>query len=92
MKIPKTLSAALVALAATTTLNAADLASSYPLKTCVVSGEGVDEMGKPYVFTYEGQEVQLCCKNCRKKFDKDPEKYMKKIQAAGKGEASKSQD
>ena len=44
-------------------------------------------MGKPYVFTYEGQEVQLCCKDCKKKFDKDPATYMKKLEAAKAGEA-----
>ena len=44
-------------------------------------------MGKPYVFTYEGQEVQLCCKDCKKDFDKDPAKYIKKIEAAKAGES-----
>jgi len=39
-------------------------------------------MGKPVVFTYEGQEVKLCCKQCRKDFDKDPAKFIKKIQEA----------
>ena len=55
---------------------------TYPLTTCIVSGEGLDSMGKPVVFTYEGQEVKLCCKQCRKDFDKDPAKFIKKIQEA----------
>lgn len=46
------------------------------MTTCVVSGEALDSMGKPYVFTYEGQEVQLCCMDCKKTFDKNPEEYM----------------
>ena len=54
------------------------------LDTCPVSGEKLGEMGDPYVFTYKGQEVKLCCKNCKKKFDKDPEKYMAIIRAADK--------
>jgi YHS domain-containing protein len=54
----------------------------YPLDTCVVSGEKLGEMGKPYVFTYEGREIKMCCKSCRKKFDKDPAKYVKKIEEA----------
>ncbi|MDX2081279.1 MAG: hypothetical protein SFU53_10885 [Terrimicrobiaceae bacterium] len=54
----------------------------YPLTTCVVSGEGLDSMGKPVIFTYEGQEVKLCCKQCKKDFDKDPAKFIKKIQEA----------
>lgn len=47
---------------------------------CVVSGDKLGEMGKPYVFEYKGQEIKLCCKDCRKDFDKDPEKYMKKLE------------
>jgi YHS domain-containing protein len=52
------------------------------MTTCPVSGDKLGEMGKPYVFEYKGQEVKLCCKNCRKDFDKDPAKYMKKIREA----------
>ena len=55
------------------------------LKTCPVSGEKLDgDMGKPFVFTYKNQEVKLCCKSCKKDFDKDPDKYMAKIRAADK--------
>ena len=53
-----------------------------PLKTCVVSGDTLGSMGKPYVFVYEGQEIKLCCKTCKADFDKDPSKYVKIIQAA----------
>jgi YHS domain-containing protein len=56
----------------------------YPLKTCVVSGEKLGEMGDPFVFIYKGQEVKMCCKNCKKDFDKDPAKYIKKIKEAEK--------
>ena len=52
------------------------------IKTCLVSGEKLGEMGKPYVFVYQGQEVKLCCKGCLKKFDKEPAKYLAKINAA----------
>jgi YHS domain-containing protein len=54
-------------------------AKPYPLDTCIVSGEKLGEMGDPVVFTYEGQEIKLCCKDCRKKFDKEPAKYLKKL-------------
>jgi YHS domain-containing protein len=54
------------------------------LTTCPVSGDKLGEMGKPFVITYKGQEVKFCCKDCKKDFDKDPEKYMKKIRAADK--------
>ncbi len=66
-------------------LYAADAPKPYPdsLKTCVVSGDKIGgDMGKPYVFTHEGQEVKLCCKDCMKDFKKDPAKYMKKINEA----------
>ena len=52
------------------------------MTTCPVSGEKLGEMGKPYVFTCRGQEVKLCCSGCKKDFDKDPAKYLKKIQDA----------
>jgi len=54
------------------------------LKTCPVSGEKLGEMGKPFTFTYKDQEVKLCCKSCKKDFDKDPAKYIKLIRAADK--------
>jgi len=55
------------------------------LKTCPVSGEklGADDM-TPYVFSYQGQEVKLCCKGCKKDFDKNPDKFIKVIRAADK--------
>jgi YHS domain-containing protein len=57
------------------------------LKTCPVSGDKLGgDMGEPYVFTYKGQEVKLCCPNCKADFDKDPAKYMKIIRAADKTE------
>jgi len=70
----------LTTLAADATTNAVpDL-----LPTCPVSGDKLGEMGKPYVFTYQGQEVKLCCSSCKKDFDKDPAKYVAKIRAADK--------
>ena len=62
---------------------AAGAAKPYTLDTCVVSGEKLGSMGTPVTFVHEGQEVKLCCKNCRPDFDKDPAKFMKKI-AEGK--------
>ena len=54
----------------------------YTLTTCVVSNEKLGEMGKPYVFTHEGREIKLCCKDCLTDFKKDPAKYVKKIEEA----------
>jgi YHS domain-containing protein len=54
------------------------------LTTCPVSGEKLGEMGKPFTFEYKDQEVKLCCKGCKKDFDKNPEKYLQLIRAADK--------
>jgi hypothetical protein len=59
-------------------------AKPYTLKTCVVSDETLGGMGDPYVFTYKDREVKLCCKGCLKTFEKDPAKYIKKIEEAEK--------
>jgi len=55
----------------------------YPLKTCVVSGEKLGgDMGGPVLYSYQGREIKFCCKDCRKDFDKDPAKYIKKLEEA----------
>ncbi len=41
-------------------------------------------MGKPMVFKYKDQEVKLCCKSCKPKFDKDADALLKKIQETPK--------
>ena len=55
-------------------------AKPYPIDTCIVSDDKLGEMGKPVVFEYKGQEIKLCCKSCRKDFDKDPAKFLKKLE------------
>ena len=64
-------------------------AKPYALKTCPVSDEKLGEMGDPYVFTYKDREIKLCCKDCKKDFDKNPEKFVKKIEKAEKKTAKK---
>ena len=59
-------------------------AKPYPLTTCIVSGEKLDSMGKPFVYDHEGREVRFCCKNCVKDFKKEPAKYLQQLDAAGK--------
>lgn len=57
----------------------------YPLDTCLVSGKKLGSGGmKPYVFTHEGREVKLCCKDCLKDFNEEPVKFIKKLEAAAK--------
>jgi YHS domain-containing protein len=74
---------ALAAFAADTAAPAKKL-TPYPLTTCSVSGEKLGEMGAPVVTNYLGQEIKFCCKDCVKDFDKDPAKYIKKIEAEAK--------
>ena len=54
----------------------------YTLKTCIVSGDKLGEMGEPYVYEYKGREIKFCCKGCLKDFNKEPDKYIKKIEEA----------
>ena len=56
-------------------------AKPYPLKTCIVSDEPLGgDHGEPYAFVHEGQEIKLCCKPCLKDFNKEPAKYLKKLE------------
>ena len=90
MKMPKTLTAIALTLAyvaaplAGFAQDKKDAPKPYPLDKCIVSDEKLDSMGKPYVFTHEGQEIKMCCKSCLKDFNKDPKKYLKKLEGAGK--------
>lgn len=51
----------------------------YPKATCIVSGEKLGSMGKPFVFEYQGQEIKMCCKGCKPEFDADPAKFMAQL-------------
>ena len=80
---------ATVACAAPTTAApaAATTKSVYPLKTCVVSGGKLGGMGKPvaYVYKQAGQPdrtVMFCCKACIRKFEKEPAKFLARLDAA----------
>ena len=61
----------------------------YPLKTCITDGEKLGSMGDPYVFTYEGREIKLCCVGCLDDFKKDRAKYIKQLEKAEKQEKDK---
>ncbi len=56
----------------------------YPMDECVVSDEKLGSMGEPVVFVHAGQQIKLCCKGCRKDFNKEPAKFLSKIEAAAK--------
>jgi YHS domain-containing protein len=63
----------------------------YTLKTCIVSGDKLGEMGDPFVYAYKGREIKFCCKGCIKDFNKEPQKYIKLIdEAEAKAKKAKS--
>ena len=57
----------------------------YPLDNCLVCDMKFGSMGKPYVFVYKGQEIKVCDKSEKAAFDKDPDKYLKKLADAKAG-------
>ncbi|HEY3319314.1 MAG TPA: hypothetical protein VGP72_02415 [Planctomycetota bacterium] len=66
---------------------------AYPLKTCVVSGGDLGAMGGAVDYVYKDRLVRFCCKGCIKKFEKEPDTYLKKIDDAAKKAADeKSSD
>ena len=78
MKTSKTLFMALALAAfATGSLWAAD---PKPQTVCPVLGGNVD---KNVYADYQGKRIYFCCKGCDTEFNKDPDKYMKKLQEEG---------
>ena len=63
---------------------AAEQAKTYPLKTCLVSGDNLGGMGETIDCLYQGKLIRFCCKGCIKSFNKNPEKYFKELEAAKK--------
>lgn len=63
----------------------ADQLAKYPLKVCVVTDEPLGDHGKIIDHVHMGRLVRFCCKACIEDFDKDPKKYMAKLDAAAAG-------
>jgi YHS domain-containing protein len=47
---------------------------------CPVLGGNID---KNVYVDYKGQRIYFCCQGCDAEFTKDPEKYLKKLEAEG---------
>lgn len=67
---------------------------TYPLKTCVVSGEPLGSMGEFVAYTHSepgkpDRVVRFCCDGCIDDFKKEPAKFLKKIDDAA-AEAKKA--
>ncbi len=54
----------------------------YPLKTCIVTDDPLESMSKGITIVYEGQEIRLCCRECKRDFKDNPEKFLKKLNTA----------
>jgi len=51
-----------------------------PQTLCPVLGGNVN---KQVYADYQGKRIYFCCSGCDAEFKKDPEKYMKKLEAEG---------
>jgi hypothetical protein len=54
---------------------------SYPLKTCFVSGDRLDD---PLDALYGDRLLRFCCKGCLRSFNKKPAKFLPKLDSAKK--------
>lgn len=57
-------------------------AASYPLETCVISGQPLDSMGGPVEMVVANQLVKLCCAGCKKQVNTNPSGTLAKIDEA----------
>ncbi len=55
--------------------------SSYPLKTCFVSGDRLDD---PVDALYGERLLRFCCKGCVRSFNKNPAKFLPRLEPAEK--------
>lgn len=60
-------------------------AQTYPIDWCIVSGEKLGEMGPAVEYSYNGRAIKFCCKNCVKIFEKEPARYLAKLDSAAAG-------
>ena len=55
-------------------------AEPQPQTVCPVLGGNID---KKVFIDYQGKRIYFCCPGCSAEFSKDPEKYLKKMEAQG---------
>ena len=55
-------------------------ADAKPQTTCPILAGNID---KNVYADYQGKRIYFCCKGCDAEFNKDPDKYMKKLQEEG---------
>lgn len=62
-------------------LSPEDQALADKQKNCPVGGEALGSMGTPVKMMVGDRAVFLCCESCRGAVEKDPEKYLAKLDA-----------
>ena len=50
-------------------------------KLCPVTDDELGSMGKPIPVTVRGQTIWVCCRGCVAKVQRDPDKYLRKVEA-----------
>ena len=68
-------------------LSAEDQALADKQKVCVVGGGPLGSMGHPVKVMVGDRPVFLCCEHCREPLEKDPAKYLAKLEAAAQAPA-----
>ncbi|MCY2995825.1 MAG: hypothetical protein NTY19_49450 [Planctomycetota bacterium] len=63
-------------------LSEADRAAAEKQRVCPVTDKPLGTMGKPYKVQVKGQTVFLCCDGCEEELQKDPDKYLTKLNPA----------
>jgi YHS domain-containing protein len=64
----------------------------YPLDHCIVCGMLVKGRTDAYSFVYNGQQIKLCDQSEKEEFDKNSDKYLKKIAKEVAKQKQKSND
>jgi hypothetical protein len=55
---------------------------AYPLDTCVVLANKLGQHGEAVDYVYKERLVRFCCKRCIATFERDPAKYLAKLDEA----------
>lgn len=58
-------------------------------KLCPVTGDELGSMGAPIPVNVRGQTIWVCCRGCVAKVQRDPDKYLRKVEAERAGQQPK---
>lgn len=76
--VVKAFAALVLGFAMVSGVQAEDAARPQTPESCVVNGDKFAERkNAPISVTHNGESIYVCCKKCKKKFEQEPEKYIK---------------